>query len=422
MKSKQNTEKGQALILITMALVALLGFTAVAVDGSMVYSDRRYSQAAADSSAMAGSAAAAELIARNNITEADWTCSKTNVVNARNAAVSAALARATSNAVTLETDLNNQHGVSAVCYDSATQKYIEITVQVTTDTQTSFAHYVTGAPLRGTVTAVSRVYPRRALAHGFTIVALNPADCSGQKNGALFHGGAVVVVCGGGIFSNGCMRGDGSIDVKVKDLSCQAVSSTGVYYASDLFKGGGISPAPQLMDHIDADSYKLEFTPEELCARPGATHIDASDLPSTLSPGLWCISGSIGLHGNKGGTLIAQGSTLVLLDGGISCNGQCNFQISAPSSSPDPYPAVPGLAIYSLANSDWKLNGNSVSFFRGTILVPNANLEMNGNGNENSFKTQVIAKNFDASGSNVGTYKWSDELMFTKPAVVELIR
>jgi Flp pilus assembly protein TadG len=48
---KHNSERGQAIVLIVLAMIVLLGFTALAVDGSMVYSDRRMVQNAADASA-----------------------------------------------------------------------------------------------------------------------------------------------------------------------------------------------------------------------------------------------------------------------------------------------------------------------------------------------------------------------------------
>ena len=55
----EHRESGQILIVMVLALVGLLGFTALAIDGSMVYSDRRYDQSASDSAALAGAQAAA---------------------------------------------------------------------------------------------------------------------------------------------------------------------------------------------------------------------------------------------------------------------------------------------------------------------------------------------------------------------------
>src|SRR5919106_2821020 len=47
-------EKGQALILITLAAVGLFAFAALAIDGSMAFSNKRHAQNAADTAALAG--------------------------------------------------------------------------------------------------------------------------------------------------------------------------------------------------------------------------------------------------------------------------------------------------------------------------------------------------------------------------------
>ena len=49
---KQKQEKGQALILIVLAIIGMIGLTAVAVDGGMAYSERRQAQNAADAAAL----------------------------------------------------------------------------------------------------------------------------------------------------------------------------------------------------------------------------------------------------------------------------------------------------------------------------------------------------------------------------------
>src|SRR5512132_2846352 len=46
-------EKGQALILIALAAIGLFAFSALAIDGSRVFSDRRHAQNAADTAALA---------------------------------------------------------------------------------------------------------------------------------------------------------------------------------------------------------------------------------------------------------------------------------------------------------------------------------------------------------------------------------
>ncbi len=51
--NRTKSEKGQALILIAFGIIALIGFTALAVDGGRIFSDRRNAQNAADTAALA---------------------------------------------------------------------------------------------------------------------------------------------------------------------------------------------------------------------------------------------------------------------------------------------------------------------------------------------------------------------------------
>src|SRR6266540_4448546 len=53
----RSQERGQALILIALAAVGLVGFAALAIDGSRVFSDRRHAQNAADTSVLAAALA-----------------------------------------------------------------------------------------------------------------------------------------------------------------------------------------------------------------------------------------------------------------------------------------------------------------------------------------------------------------------------
>ena len=54
MKRRNPTQRGQALILIALAIVGLVGFTALAIDGSIIFSNHRHSQNASDTAAYAG--------------------------------------------------------------------------------------------------------------------------------------------------------------------------------------------------------------------------------------------------------------------------------------------------------------------------------------------------------------------------------
>ena len=62
MKYDRKTESGQILVILTVGIVMLLGFAALAIDGGMYYSDRRYDQNAADNAALAGAGAAGQIL------------------------------------------------------------------------------------------------------------------------------------------------------------------------------------------------------------------------------------------------------------------------------------------------------------------------------------------------------------------------
>jgi len=59
MKGKLE-EKGQIIVILALGMVAILAITALAVDGSLLYNQRRQDQNTADSAALAGAGAAAK--------------------------------------------------------------------------------------------------------------------------------------------------------------------------------------------------------------------------------------------------------------------------------------------------------------------------------------------------------------------------
>src|SRR5688572_29709495 len=65
MKKKSITERGQALILVALAAIGLFAVTALAIDGSARFSDRRHAQNAVDTAAMAAALAKVNALTLN---------------------------------------------------------------------------------------------------------------------------------------------------------------------------------------------------------------------------------------------------------------------------------------------------------------------------------------------------------------------
>ena len=291
MINKHNQEQGQALVLIAAAFVMLIGFAALAIDGGMVYSERRHAQNAADTGSMAGGGSAALIMENNHIFYSNFSCNSLSA--AMTAAETAAVNIVAGNGypakdISVTVDCNENDG------SASPDKYLDVTTTITRTTRTSLIHFVYKGEVYQVVDATTRVRPRQPLVFGNAIVALNPAGCSGQSNGQGFHGNTEVEVIGGGVFSNGCLRGDGGVSVDV--------TGGGIQY----FHDGGMdddqfNPDPtQLTDPNDRIPSSAFYVPPPNCGDPDANNVTASAIEGhTLSPGLYCISGDIKVNNSN---------------------------------------------------------------------------------------------------------------------------
>src|SRR3972149_5570371 len=98
MSNQRPSEKGQALVLLVLAFVVLLGFTALAIDGGMLYADRRHAQNASDASSLSGGSAVAIRLENDYVDYEDFNCVSSDaiIVNKLNNAMAAARAAAIS--------------------------------------------------------------------------------------------------------------------------------------------------------------------------------------------------------------------------------------------------------------------------------------------------------------------------------------
>jgi uncharacterized membrane protein len=183
---RKSSEKGQAVVLLAIAFVTLLGFTALAIDGGMVYADRRHAQSMADAASLAGGAVLGQYLEEHKVSWSNWNCSG-SVVDGLLEAEIAAVNRGLSNGITLDLDISDGHGVDAICSTGA-EKYIEVLTRIKRDTRTSFIQLFFGGPVQNSVEAVTRINPRKPFGDGYALLALNQSACSGNKYGAIFSG------------------------------------------------------------------------------------------------------------------------------------------------------------------------------------------------------------------------------------------
>lgn len=435
---RDQKESGQVLVLLMVGLVALLGFTALAIDGGMYFSDRRYDQNAADASSFAGAGAAAIKMEEMGVTYGNFNCGGGGIQTSLSASVTAAVQRAASNNFAIATDLDNQHGVVAICgiddLGGYQDKYIDVQVMVTTDVQTAFAHLFFGGQLRNTVEAVARVRPRTALGFGYAVASLSE-DCQGGVGGVEFDGDASVSVVtnGNGIFSNSCIEKNGGVDVSVVQE---------IYYTTDYTDNGtsgGVSPAPQQA----SASIPLWTIPAPDCNDPSLinggnvgnggniqpgryTNIRTENKDLNLAPGLYCVSGdfkAIGGTVSVDSADMSEGVTIYITNGDFSISGNVTVNLRAPMV--DSPPAIKGVLIYLAEGNSGEVvvQGDATSSFRGTIFAPDGTIEVGGGSSTiSNLSSQFIANTIKIHGSSSLVIDFDEGEVYTRPSYLTLFK
>ncbi len=481
-----NSQKGQALILIVFGIVALIGFTALAVDGGRVFADRRGAQNAADTSVMA---AALEYINQ----------SAKNPGTARDLAKNAAETLITQN----EQHAKASYTVTVVFCDevagsdpctlpSGANPADYIRVRIVSVVPMTFAKVLGRETVTNVVEAISRVegtLSSGAFSAGagmYSVKGGNYDDCFKVLGSAsiAFHNTGIFVNCAG---SNALSFG-GSANIYM-DANAQVVGCS-----DDLnFKIGGTGKiecnAPA--QTVDKDTFAGVPTtlPTPTCSTPGS-HDTTNNVmypgaftskslkkDTVLMPGTYCFSGSLTLlaganiRGSGGAVKLVLSNDLALkgsanqfsdleiyaqnadvsitAQGALTAdrmrffgNGNSSFSVQAQGAltsgniyiysetgqidiqagadvditAPPQGDTFGGLLMYMPWDNpnDFILNGGSGNTWRGTILMPKADVTYNGNAGFQLYG-QVIAYTFKLNGNTGGDIYYDSDYVYSPP-------
>ena len=439
----RNTERGQASVLLAVAFIVLLGFTALAIDGGMIYSNRRHAQNGSDASSLAGGSAAALYLENHFVTYTNWDCSDTRVIAAQNndtnGAKAVAISRAGSNDYSIDEDDADKNGVRTICEDnydngSWVEKYLDVITTITSDTSTAFAHFVYGGPVKNTVEAVTRVRPRTPLAFGNAIVSL-AMDC--DDGGILFDGNSTVEVTGGGIFSNSCITKNGGVGVHVygdHDITCVLEDCY-----TENGSSGGLSPTPEEDTGVPLPPSSYAVPTPDCSGLPnhGSYNKDGTLEPGNyfnvkitggeheMQAGLYCISDDFEINGD---VLTGSGVTIYIIGGNFHSSGNATVGLTAPPSrSCGPacgtWHAIPGVLIY-LAEGNTNevtLLGTSDSEYLGLVYAPSGTIEAGGTSSELSeIHAQLVANDVKVHGNTAVVINFDEQMDYQIPALLEL--
>jgi hypothetical protein len=447
---RYSSEKGQVLVILTVGIVALLAFAAIAIDGGMFYVDRRHDQNVADDSSMAGAGAAGKALSDNNVYFINFNCvddNKDGILDDANmqavvdAAAAEAVYRAGQNNFTSlpvfysESALEaSEHGVWVECVDNGTglgDQYLAVHVMISNDVQSSFAQLFFGGTLRNTVEAVSITEAATGLGTGKAIVALEGEDC---KNGGLEIGGSTPIsdpkirIIDSGAHSNSCLTCEGSAvtidsDAVITynfsdvDTKCKEDSILGEPLATP----GDKIPIYDIDVNCGSDAYQNDpkiGNKDDVTLFPGNYKaITQTGGSLTFKPGLYCIQGVFSVNG---GSVVVEGDpddddgiTIYSASGNITINGSGAVNLRAPRSDPKyttpaslsyARPTIPGLLIYSDLNvknpPPIKLNGTEDAIFRGTVYYPYGSITISGDSSNTQWLVEVLANEVIITGNS----------------------
>jgi hypothetical protein len=382
---KAKMEKAQSLLLIAVAMLALLGLTAIAIDGGNVYRDRRQAQNAADNAALA----AALAITQNQ----DWQ--------------QAASTRASQNGY-----LNDGvRSVVEVYYPPVEGPYAGNTeyvqVIITSHVSTYFASIVGVSQLTNRVQAVARARPPQALFNGNAVVGLAPTACKAVE----FQGNAQMTITGSGLFVNS----NCSCDQTAAFFNNSGAGTLHVPYIQSVgcvkYKNGAVDAG-----NIQTGVQPLLYPPSWLPPIPACDYTWNSLSGSrSLQPGVHCVNGDFTINAND--VLTGNGVTIVVY-GAVRWNGG-TVTLSAPASGP-----TAGLLLYLpiTNNNSITFNGNASWDIRGTILAPASDITINGTEDGFSLHSQIIGYTVKLTGNGNTTIQYNDSDNIDQPPSIELTK
>ncbi len=409
-------ERGQIIVLLAAAMVALLAFAALALDGGNVYTEQRRAQSAADNAVLAAA------------------YQQMNGVSAFSSLSGAALANAAQNGYN-----NNGTSNSVSFYRppisggyAGNTEYMQVVITETVPT--ALIHMVYQGPVRLTVNAVAHSEVVQPLMAGYAIATMNPGACNG--NDFTARGGVESIIEGGGVFINANCN-DNAMDMTGHGKL--ATTTTGVYPPNGIFpitvvgtvtgnngtncaapptapyspSGCNFYP-PAVFNAPQVDSDPMSQTPvqpgdipcgtaktppsgDPVNITPGSyTNLNVGNKTLIMAPGIYCITG-VG-SANKvldADGIIGHGVFIYIqqADAEFKFAGQGVLDLSAPGAFDCQADAslcsFLGLVIYkpygsnSCGNNDVEIafGGNAEMIISGLIYAPQSYAEYGGNGN-----------------------------------------
>ncbi len=431
-----SSESGQVLVFLVLAIVGLLAFTALAIDGGLIYVDRRGAQNAADAAVLSGGYRVAntleDYLLEFNINYSNWNCDAVQTIIDTWGIVEGGQ-QAAANGYPIE----GASTLEMICepgedMGSYIDKYVDSRAIIISDVATAFAHFAYSGPVQNTVEAITRVRPRMPLAFGYAVYAHRDSCPNSNDGGVHFTGNNAVNITGGGVMSDACLDANGSVNVNVY--------GGGINYITDYTPSGNnldINPEPDqqttpipdwallfrepICSNLPTAYFETDGTPNNPGIYNGPITINGND-EVIMNPGLYCFNGNVTVNG---GSVFGEHVTIYMVSGDLTVSGNSETHISAPNYVESDNDGVTGMLIYVGEDNagEVDLAGNGTSQFSGTIYASHTDSRVELGGTSDAvFNTQVIAGTVFIHGDATLDVTFNANNVYALPARLTLER
>ena len=375
-------ERGQALVIVALALAGLIGIVALVVDGGSVFSDRRKAQNAADSAALA--AALARIRGGQDFVATALSSAAQNGYNGDGV----------SNTVQVYTPPKDGPHAGNV-------EYIEVII--TSKVRMYFARIIGRAEVTNVAIAVARTKSSEItpILNGAAIISLAPTSNCNSSKAFWVHGDTTLDISGGGVFVNSSNKtcafiqnGNGGVHINgehsISVVGGASVQKAQLVTPSVTVGAASVSyPPPFFMPTVDCEGKIAKINDDGTSMSPGAW---TGEFPpngvTELQSGVYCLSDGIKINSD------IEGHNVVLKveKGEVHFNSNSKITLDAPDSGD-----YAGVLLYlPMSNhSEVILDGEAGSAIEGTVLAPASDITIKGGG----FNSQIIGYTVEVDGS-----------------------
>jgi hypothetical protein len=398
-------ERGQALIVIALAFVGLVGIAGLVIDGGNGFQDRQRAQNAADAAALASAHAR---ITGGNVVDAAMASAAQNGYN--NDGVT--------NIISLYTPPRDGPHAGDI-------EYIQIFIRSTV--RTYFMHVVGKHEIVNEVQATARTKTPEIgpLLNGHAVISLAPTSNCFNRLAFWIHGEATLDITGGGVFVNSDNRdcallqqGNGSIRIS-DGFGINVVGNANVQKLR-LFTPA-ISPGAMPVPYPPPF-----FMPKVGCGGDAEVSLDGTtmtagawgeDFPppgvTRLESGTYCLGKGMHISGHLEGHNVL----FKVVEGEVRFSSGADIKLDAPDHGDNA-----GLLIYLPMENRSKvvLNGGAGSNIQGTILAPASHVLIKGLDAKTGFHSQIIGYTVEADGTSNVVIKFVPEQNFQTLTMPEI--